>query len=112
MPQGVIGKWQGRSMPRPYAECGMILCCGGSRGLLLWCRGFRFFPADADKLRDAGLLHRHAIKHAAHFHGLAVVSDDDELRLAAHVADQSREAPDVGFIEGRVDFVQDAEGAW
>src|SRR6266849_4802280 len=96
----------------PYAERGMILCCGGSRGLLLWRRGFGFFPTHADELGDAGLLHRHAIKHAAHLHGLAVVGDDDELGLAAHLADQAREAPDVGFIERRVDFIKDAEGAW
>ena len=37
--------------------------------------------------------------------------DDDELRLAAHFADEAGEAPDVGFVERRVHFVQDAERA-
>ena len=80
--------------------------------MLLWRRRFRLFPAHADEFRDAGLLHGHAVKHTAHLHGLAVVRDDDELRLAAHLADQSREAPDVGFIERRIDFIKDAERAW
>src|SRR6266481_4293570 len=102
----------GPQQAAPLRHCGLISCRGGSGGLLLWRRRFRFFPAHSDKLWDAGLLHRHAVEHAAYFHGLAVVRDDDELRLAAHLADQAREAPDVGFIERRVDFVQNAEGAW
>ena len=35
----------------------------------------------------------------------------DELRLRAHFGDQLREAPHVGFVERRIHFVQDAEGA-
>jgi len=41
-------------------------------------RTIPILPSDADEFGDAGLLHRHAIKHAAYFHGLAVVGDDDE----------------------------------
>ena len=50
VPQGFIGRWQGRSMSRPCVKCGMILCCRGSGGLLLWRQRFGFFPAHADKL--------------------------------------------------------------
>src|SRR5260370_12449156 len=84
---------------------------GGSRSVFRIGR-FRFFPADADEFGNARLLHRDAVEYAAHFHGLAVVGDDNELRLPAHFANQAGEATDVGFIEGRVDFVQDTEGAW
>src|SRR5207302_11067404 len=57
-------------------KCGANLGCGGCRGMLLWRRRFRFFPAHTDEFRDAGLLHRYAVKHTAHLHGLAVVRDD------------------------------------
>src|SRR5713226_2370465 len=113
--KGLIRKQQKRSPPRRtplLAKRRIILRCGSGGGLLTWRRRCRFLPAHADKLRDARLLHGHAIKHAAHFHGLAVVGDDDELRLAAHLADQTREAPDVGFIERCVDFVKNAERTW
>ena len=39
------------------------------------------------------------------------MSDDDELRLRAHRSDHIREAPDVGFVQRRVHFVQNAERA-
>jgi len=39
------------------------------------------------------------------------VGDDHELRLDAHFLDEVGEAADVGFVEGGVDFVEDAERA-
>src|SRR5207245_11321822 len=67
---------------------------------------------NADELGNAGFLHRYTVEHAACLHGLAIVSDDNELRLAAHLADEAREAADVGFIERRINFVQDTERTW
>src|SRR5467141_2963792 len=106
MPRVLVGRRKGRSPPRRAAVQGKFdgnLRGGSGRGMLPWSWRFRSFPTNADELGDAGLLHRHAIKHAAHFHGLAIVSDDDELCLAAHIADEAREAPDVSFIERGVD---------
>ena len=73
--------------------------------------GFVAFPADADEFGDAGLLHGDTVEDGAGLHGFAVVRDDDELRLAAHVADEAGEAADVGFVERSVHFVEDAERA-
>ena len=39
------------------------------------------------------------------------MGDDDELRVVRHFLDQAREALDVGLVERRVHFVQDAERA-
>src|SRR5258707_14283001 len=89
----------------------MSLRSGGGSRFLLKIGRFRFFPADADELGDSGLLHSDSIEHAAHLHGLTVVRNDDELRLAAHLADQAGEAADVGLIERGVDFVKDTERA-
>src|SRR5262249_30145824 len=77
---------------------------------LFWSRVA--FPTHADEFRYAGFLHRNAIQHAASLHGFAVVGNHDELRLRAHVANQASETPHVGFIQWRVDLVQDAERAW
>ena len=59
--------------------------------------------------RNAWLLHGHAVEHRAHFHGLAIMRDHDELRLAAHVREHFVEAADIGFIERRIHFVEDTE---
>src|SRR5208282_5869651 len=100
------------SAPIDNGEMKEFLRCGGCGGSL-FARGRRFlaFPADADALGNAGLLHGDAVEHAARLHRLAIVGDDNELRLRAHIADQTREAPYVGFIEWRIHFVEDAEGA-
>ena len=39
------------------------------------------------------------------------MGDDDELRLPAHFGEHSVEAADVGFVERRIHFVEDTEGA-
>src|SRR5260370_17819770 len=56
---------------------------GGSRSASRIGR-FRFFPADADEFGNARLLHRDAVKSAAHFHGLAPLGDANNLPLPAH----------------------------
>ena len=65
----------------PELLCGVAGGAGGRPGRD--CLSV-FFPLDGHKLRDARLLHGDAVEDRAHFHGLAIVRDDDELRLAAH----------------------------
>src|SRR5712664_651529 len=114
MPEDSAGRWRRRS-PHRRATAGRktreTLCGGSGCSLPLRCRRLRFFPADANELGDARLLHGHTVEHAAYLHGLAVVGDDDELCLAAHFTDQAREATDIGFVEWCVDLVQDTERA-
>ena len=70
------------------------------------------FPFHGHEFRDARLLHRHAVQHRAHLHGSPVVRDDDELRSAPHIsASILLKRPDVRFVQRRIDFVEDAEGA-
>src|SRR5580765_3528599 len=84
-------------------------CCGRGGLAMSWRRRLFAFPADADDFGDAWFLHGDAVENAAGFHRFAIVSDDDELRLRAHFADQASEAPDIGLIERSIDFVQDTE---
>jgi len=44
-------------------------------------------------------------------HGLLRVCDDDELRVRGHLAQQAREPLDVGLVQRRVRFVQNAKRA-
>src|SRR5438309_2817118 len=85
---------------------------GRSRGEFFGRRLFFTFPANADDFRNARFLHGDAVEDAADFHRFAVVGDDDELRLRAHVVQKSGKAPDVCFVKRRVHFVEDAERAW
>ena len=64
---------------------------------------------DRHQLRDARLLHRHAVQPVGDLHRAPVVGDDDELRAVGHLAHQLVEAADVGLVERRVDLVEDAE---
>ena len=73
---------------------------------------FRFFPFHGNELRDARLLHCYAVENRTHFHRLAIMRHDDELRLPTHVGEHFVEAAHVGFVERRVHFVEDAEGTW
>src|SRR6516164_9354086 len=84
---------------------------GSGDGAVFWRRSLIAFPADANKFRDARLLHCNAVEDATGFHGLAIVGDDDELCLRTHVANKAGEAANVGFVERGIDFVQDAEWA-
>src|SRR5260370_39072192 len=88
------------------------LCGGGSGCLALWRWCLFAFPADADDFGHAGFLHGDAVEDAAGFHGFAIVSYDDKLRLRAHFADQAREAADVGLVQRRVHFVENTERTW
>ncbi len=40
------------------------------------------------------------------------MGDDDELRVAAKLFDGLAETVDIGFVQSRVDFIQDAERGW
>src|SRR5206468_13007756 len=66
----------------PQVRYSMISRRGSGCGFLFRRGKLGFFPANADQLGDAWLLHRHAIKNAAHLHRFAVVGHDDELCLA------------------------------
>jgi len=65
----------------------------------------------ADQFRDAGFLHGHPVQRLSGFHGALGVGDHDELGLRRHLFQQSGEPLDVGLIERRVHFVQNAERA-
>ena len=39
------------------------------------------------------------------------MGDDDELRIRTHLREHLAETSHVAFVQGRVDFVQNAEGA-
>src|SRR6516162_8413102 len=84
---------------------------GSGDGAVFWRRSLIAFPANANKLRHARLLHCNAVEDATGFHGLAIVGNDDELCLLTHVTDKAGEAADVGFVERGVDLVEDAEWA-
>lgn len=73
--------------------------------------GVGFVEVDADDFGDAGFLHGDAEDDVGFAHGAFVVGDNDELGVFAHFVDEAGEAAYVGFVEGGVDFVEDAEGA-
>src|ERR1700733_11666187 len=91
----------------PSGLCGVAGGCGCFRR----ARGCFLFPFDADEFGNAGLLHGDAVEDRAHFHRLAIVGDHNELGLAAHFGEHAIEAADIGFIERRVHFVENAERA-
>src|SRR5262249_9410033 len=66
---------------------------------------------DRDQGRETRLLHGHAIEDVSRLHGLAIVSDDQELGLAGQFPENTEKTMNVGVVEGRVDLVEDAEGA-
>src|SRR5215510_10977917 len=65
---------------------------------------------DRDQVRETRLLHGHAIEDVSRLHGLAVVSDDQELSLAGQFPENTEKTMNVRVVEGRVDRVEDAEG--
>ena len=79
-------------------------CCGPLRSA--WCRAAQ---VDRHQLRDARLLHRHAVEPVGELHRALVVRDDDELRPIRHLAHDLVEAVDVRLVERRVDLVEHAE---
>src|SRR5260221_597514 len=69
-----------------------------------------FAELHRDDFRDAGLLHGDAVHDGSGAHGALAVGDEDELRVQAHLLHHFRKAADIGFVEGRVHFVENTEG--
>src|SRR5579863_8987403 len=69
----------------------------------------RLVDVDGHEARYPGLVHGHAEKLGGKLHGRLVVSDEDELHAARHVAHDIAEATDVVLIERRVDLIEQAE---
>ena len=67
--------------------------------------------AHRDDLRDALFGHRDAVDDAGVRDRVLVVGDDEELRLDEEVLQRLDEASDVGVVEGRIELVEQAEGA-
>src|SRR5262249_58767266 len=65
---------------------------------------------DRDEGGEAGLLHGDAVEDVSRFHGLTVVSDDQELGLAGQFPENTEKTMDVRVVERGVDLVQHAEG--
>ena len=65
---------------------------------------------DGDAFGDALFLHGDAVKGAGDRHGALVVRDDDELGVGQEVLNDGGKARGIRFIQGGIDFVQNAEG--
>lgn len=66
---------------------------------------------DADDFADAVFFHGDAVDDVCAGDGAFVVGDDEELALGDEAVEDFDEAFDIGFVEGGVHFVEDAEGA-
>src|ERR1700733_9956 len=102
--------WTPEASARADLRADPLELCRVAGGFRFGCGG-SFFPLDRYQFRDARLLHRNAIEHGSHLHSLAIVRYHDELRLRAHLGEHFVEAPNVGFVQRRVHFVEDAEWA-
>ena len=71
---------------------------------------FDLAELDRDDLRHALLLHGDAEQRVGLIHGGLSVSDDDELRVMRELFEVLGKAVDVGFVERRLDLVEDTEG--
>ena len=67
------------------------------------------FKPDAHPFRDARFFHRHTVQNIGDRHRPFVVRDDDELRRLLEGFHDGGEPLDVGFVESRIDLVEDAE---
>src|SRR6266850_2095474 len=75
-------------------------------------RGYlRVGQLDGNEAGEPWLLHGDAVEDIGGFHGLSVVGNDDELRPRAELAQHPDEPMDIRVIEGRINLVEDAEGA-
>src|ERR1700737_1682788 len=63
-----------------------------------------------DHLRDAAIVHGHAVEHVGRLDRAAVVGDEEELRPVGELAQRLREAADVALVERGIDLIEDAEG--
>ena len=84
-------------------------------GFLTGRFGFDFVilggEAHPDGLGDSELFHGDAIHDVGAVHGALAVGHDDELALVDEGVEHFEEAADVGFVEGSIELVQNAEGA-
>src|SRR5215469_12646606 len=53
---------------------------------------------DRDQRRETGLLHGDAVEDVSGFHGLAIVSDDEELGLPGQFPENPEKTVDVGVV--------------
>src|SRR5262249_53590227 len=67
---------------------------------------------DRDQLGDAWLFHGDAVKAIGDFHCLAIVRDQDELRVLLHATQHLDESTDIRVVERGIDLVEQAERAW
>src|SRR5258705_56934 len=67
--------------------------------------------AAGDDLGDAVAAHADSVEDVGGVHRPFLVGDDDELGAIGEAPDQLQEAVDVGVVEGRLDLVEDVEGA-
>src|SRR3990172_8807233 len=74
-------------------------------------RQSRLTESDRHYLGTAGLFHSDAVEGVGHLHGALVVGDDDELRAAAHLFEETGKARYVGLVERGVHLIEHAEGA-
>src|SRR5437016_3286288 len=82
---------------------------GSPLQLVAWPRRVKSVKAYRDDLRAARFFHRHAVQSVRPFHRALVVRHRDELRLFAHLADETGKAVDVGVVERSIDFIEDTE---
>ena len=61
---------------------------------------------------QTALLHGYAEESIRDFHGFSAVSDHDDLALTSDFSKQIVKTVDIGFIQGRIHFIQQAERAW
>ena len=65
---------------------------------------------DRYALANALLLHGHSIQHVRYLHRPLRMRNNNKLRLLQKFLHDQIEALVVGFVEGGIDFVEDAEG--
>ncbi len=72
---------------------------------------FGLMELDADDLADAMVGHGDTVEDIGHTDRAFIVGDDDELGVFEEALEDTDEAVDVGFVEGGVELVEDAERA-
>jgi len=71
----------------------------------------QFIQLQADHLAGRVAAHGDTVDHIRRLHGIAVVSDDGELRGLRQLGQQLAEAAYVGLVEHGIHFVQHTEGS-
>ena len=77
--------------------------------MILFCVNICVFEADGEELGCAGCVHGDAIEDACARHRLAVVGDDDKLRILGKVLEHVAILAGIGFIESSIGLVEDEE---